>query len=225
MKVLYCGYRRWANDILEYLISRIGIPFYLIKTKEELKNTNTSEYDLLLFVGWSWIIPASIVNKRNCVCVHPSPLPKYRGGSPLQHQIINGEKESMVSLFLMDNGIDTGPIIIQEPFSLEGELDDVLQRMTEAGKKAIEKFLVDYLKTHIIISKDQNHSEATTFKRRTKAMSEITIDDIKNSTAEQLYNKVRCLQDPYPNAYITCKNGTRLYIEKAKLFDLAHDIF
>ena len=48
-------------------------------------------------------------------------------------------------------------------------------------------------------------------------MSEIKIDDIQEFTASQLHDKVRALQDPYPNAFITCKDGSRLYIKKTKI--------
>jgi len=48
-------------------------------------------------------------------------------------------------------------------------------------------------------------------------MSEIDIDDLKNYTAEELHNKVRALQNPYPNAFIKCKNGTKLIIKKTQI--------
>ena len=66
--------------------------------------------DLVLFYGWSDIIASEIISEYSCLMLHPSPLPKYRGGSPIQNQIINGEVDSAVSIFLMDEGIDTGPI-------------------------------------------------------------------------------------------------------------------
>ena len=50
-------------------------------------------------------------------------------------------------------------------------------------------------------------------------MSEIKIDEIKNCTAKELYNKIRSLQDPYPNAFIKCKDGTKLFITHTKLGD------
>ena len=48
-------------------------------------------------------------------------------------------------------------------------------------------------------------------------MSEINIDDFKNYTAKELHNKVRALQNPYPNAFIVCKDGTKLYLEKVRV--------
>jgi hypothetical protein len=47
-------------------------------------------------------------------------------------------------------------------------------------------------------------------------MSEIKIDDFKQFTAEELYDKIRCLQKPYPNPFVVCKDGTKLYLEKVR---------
>ena len=62
----------------------------------------------------------------------------------------------------------------------------------------------------------QDESKATYCKRRKPEDSEITMYDLQFQTAEQIHNKVRCLQDPYPNAYITLGNGEKLYILKTQ---------
>ena len=71
--------------------------------------------NIILWYGWSWILPPNIVKEYNCVALHPSPLPKYRGGSPLQNQIINGETISAITLFKMEEGLDNGDVIKQLP--------------------------------------------------------------------------------------------------------------
>ena len=62
---------------------------------------------------------------------------------------------------------------------------------------------------------EQDHSQATTCKRRKPKDSEIKSQDFSCMTAKQLYNKIRCLQDPYPNPYIECADGTKLFIKEA----------
>ena len=217
MKILYCGYRDWSLDVFEYL-KRIFyvVDFDLVKDNESFSKLNYSDYKLLLFVGWSWIIQPDVVKNNICVCAHPSPLPKYRGGSPLQHQIINGEKESALTLFIMDDKIDAGLIVTQVPFSLEGELDEVVKRMREATKDGLKLMLYAYVLDHKLPSTPQDESQKTYFKRRTPEQSEITIEEIQNSTSEQLHNKIRALQDPYPNAFIKCKDGKKLYLTLSK---------
>ena len=64
---------------------------------------------------------------------------------------------------------------------------------------------------------EQKSEEATYFARRKPEQSEITIDELENQTAEYLYNKIRMLQDPYPNAYIKTFDGKKLFIKSAQL--------
>ena len=152
---------------------------------------------MIFFVGWSWIVSEEIINKYKCICLHPSPLPKYRGGSPLQHQIINGETESAVTLFEMDNGIDTGDILFQKTISLEGNLSDIFIRIINVGCIGIREIVNGNYES---VKQDENKSSF--FNRRKIKMSEITTDDIQKYTAKELHNKIRALQSPYPNAFL-----------------------
>lgn len=76
--------------------------------------------DIIVIVAYGFIIPKNILQakKFGCLNIHPSLLPKYRGAAPLQRTIINGEKESAVCIMQMDEGLDTGDIILQEKFIL-----------------------------------------------------------------------------------------------------------
>ena len=146
--------------------------------------------------------------------LHPSPLPKYRGGSPIQNQIINGEKKSAVSIFIMNQDLDAGPICRQEEISLCGNLDNIFDRIVIAGTKLTLDMLENGLNPY-----EQDHNLATYHERRRPWQSEITIDELESQSAEYLYNKIRMLQDPYPNAYIVGKDGQKLYIKEAILDD------
>ena len=217
MKIICCTYRDWAKEIYKFLEYRFQEHnFIMINSKEELSYTNILDLnpDLILWYGWSWIIPKDILNKYYSVMLHPSPLPKYRGGSPIQNQIINGEKESAVTLFKMDKGVDTGDIISQHPFPLNGGISDIFQYITSIGidlsVNMIEKFSTLKLTP-------QDNSKSTYFKRRTPEQSEITLEELRGSTSKDLYNKIRALQDPYPNAFIKCKNGTKLYLTQSHI--------
>jgi methionyl-tRNA formyltransferase len=166
--------------------------------------------DIILWYGWSWIIPPNIVEQYECLCLHPSALPKYRGGSPIQNQIINNEKMSAVTIFKMNDGIDTGDIIKQVPMLLEGNIQEIFNRMTEIG------FIATYdLLTNGYSLRKQNNNKSTYFSRRKPTDSEITVNEILSQPAEYLYNKIRMLTDPYPNAYIKDKNGQKVYITNA----------
>lgn len=224
INILYCSYRDWSENILAYAKhfmlkehSNLNVNFVHISTTEELLNLDLAKFDLLFFIGWSEIIPNNIVDSNYCICLHPSQLPKYRGGSPIQHQIINGDYDSAISFFIMDSGLDTGDILYQIPIKLDGELSDIFSNIVNSSYTTVCQIIIDYIKNGKLQGVPQNNDISTTVKRRNKHMSEIQISDFKYYTATQLYDKIRSLQDPYPNAYIRCKDNTILYITKAKV--------
>ena len=181
---------------------------------EKYDEENIREYNptYILFYGWSDIIDEKIINDFECIMLHPSPLPKYRGGSPIQNQIIRGEKDSAVTLFIMDSGIDTGDIIAQEYLSLDGNLNEIFDEIISIGfmlTKDIFENGFERIK--------QDNSKATYYKRRTPEMSEITLEDLSDLDSNYLYNKIRMLQDPYPNAFIKLDDGRKLKIKLAEL--------
>lgn len=219
-KIVFCGYRDWSIEIFNFIKTRYGnqVELHLIKSQEEFsKKTSSINPKLIFFIGWSWIIEKKIVEKYTCICLHPSPLPKYRGGSPIQNQMINGEQKSAVSFFIMDEFIDKGPVVWQGDFSLEGDLKDVLDRITEQGKHGLSQIIDTFLNEGSLPSKPQDEKKANYFNRRTPEMSEIKLSDFEKLTAEEIHNKIRALQDPYPNAFVICKDGTRLYLQKSKI--------
>jgi methionyl-tRNA formyltransferase len=217
MKILCCTYRKWAKEIYNNLENEFpNHQFIRINSKTEYENINIPSInpDLILWYGWSWIIPELLLTKYYSVMLHPSPLPKYRGGSPIQNQIINGEKESAVTLFKMDGGIDTGDIIYQQSFDLDHDLNNIFNYITKIGTSLSSKMIKNFKTLKLT---PQNNNESTYYKRRTPDQSEITFQEILDSPSKDLYNKIRALQDPYPNAFIKCKDGTKLYLTKAHI--------
>ena len=210
MKIVYYGYRDWAINIF----SKIEInEKYLINYKD-YSLLDTLNPNLVFFIGWSDIIPNEIVEKYTCICLHPSPLPKYRGGSPIQNQIINGEKNSAVTFFIMDKKLDNGDIIYQPYLSLDGVLDKIFEDIELIGIKYINKIIKDYQNNSVKVYK-QDNTEATFFKRRKESDSEISINELLDNEPIYLYNKIRSLNYPYPNAFIKCKNGKKLFIKES----------
>ena len=214
MKIACVGYREWALKIYDFLKENTSHEFLIIRSKREYDKNKIYNFnpDMVLFYGWSWIIDEEMIEKHRCIMLHPSPLPKYRGGSPIQNQIINGEENGAVTLFIMDKGIDTGNIIAQEPMSLSGSITDIFDRMSCLGSK----LTVDIIENGYVETQ-QDNSQATLFSRRKRAQSEMTMYDLKNLTARQLYDKIRMLGDPYPNVFIRTKDGKKLLIKKAEI--------
>ena len=113
-----------TNSPVHVLAASNNIPVYTPKTlrdQEAAQLIDSIEADIIVVVAYGFIIPGNILKakKYGCLNIHPSKLPKYRGAAPLQRTIINGEKESAVCIIQMDEGLDTGDIILQKDFSLE----------------------------------------------------------------------------------------------------------
>ena len=211
MKIVYYGYRDWSINIF----SKLEISEKYLITGKDYSILEHITPNLVFFIGWSDIIPKEIIEKYTCICLHPSPLPKYRGGSPIQHQIINGEIDSAVTFFVMDQGVDTGNIIYQQYLSLEGELNDIFKQIELIGVEYLNKIIYDYhndkLKSYC-----QDNLNSTYYKRRKESDSEIKIEDMLNNEPIILYNKIRSLTDPYPTAFIKCKDGKKLFLIDVK---------
>jgi methionyl-tRNA formyltransferase len=217
MRIACISYRKWALDIYDYLALHTDHTFLIIRSKGQFDENAIRDFkpDYVLFYGWSWIIAKGVLDDLTCVMLHPSALPKYRGGSPIQNQIIAGETVSMVTLFKMNEGIDTGDIYYQQEYSLEGSLDDIFLRLTKIGTQLTILLLRDRK-----IPVPQDHSLATFCKRRKPSESEITIEELRTMSAKYLHDKIRMLADPYPNAYFKTVDGKKMYF---KLIQISED--
>jgi methionyl-tRNA formyltransferase len=214
MRVACIGYRRWAINIYDRLAESLDDVFLIFRTRAQYNEEVLRDFrpDLVLFYGWSWYVPEQILQDYKCFMLHPSPLPKYRGGSPIQNQIIAGEINSKVSIFLMTDEMDAGDIIAQEDLSLEGRLDEIFKRIEDAGVRLTSNILCFGFNPT-----PQNHTKATYGKRRKPEDSEITLDEIMKCSSEHLFNKIRMLADPYPNAFIRTIDGKKLIIKEAEI--------
>ncbi len=212
---LYFGYREWAINIFNR-IRKTGGNWELC-TRPALCNKEFIDEikpDIIFFYGWSWKVADDIIDAYPCLCLHPSPLPKYRGGSPIQNQIINGETESAVTIFKMGKGIDDGHIIKQHPMSLEGYLCDIFDRMVEIGERLTWQIIESY-NWDVVQGKPQDESDASYCYRRNPTQSEIFPESFQMVSAELIYDMVRCLQHPYPEVFIKCKTG-KLILERVR---------
>mgnify|MGYP003706908869 CR=1 FL=1 len=217
MKLACVGYRPWALNIYAKLQKEFPSYNFLIQnSKQEYNEHNIVQFrpDFILFYGWSEIISVDLVKSFKCLMLHPSPLPKYRGGSPIQNQIIAGEIDSAVSIFQMDAGVDTGPIVKQEYLSLMGSLVEIFLRIESIGYKLTKEILLNGFTLQT-----QDHKSATEFSRLSPKMSEITLEELSKSSSLYLSNKIRMLQDPYPNPFFKTCDGKKLVFKLVEIED------
>lgn len=156
---------------------------------------STFNLQLFLVASYGKIIPKAVIDlpKYQTLNIHPSLLPKYRGPAPLQGQILNNEKEVGVSIMLIDEQVDHGPVITQEKVSIPvwpvkyTELEKIL---AETGAELFTKVLPDWVAGKII-PKEQDHTQATFTKKVEKADGEIDLitgDPYKNFLKIQAFN-------------------------------------
>jgi methionyl-tRNA formyltransferase len=218
--VILCGYRDWAIRINEYVASMKEVNcIHFIKTKEEydriIPTISFLDIDFILFVGWSWMVDENVLKECLCLGIHPSDLPKYRGGSPIQHQIINGLKNTKITLMsLSHKKVDAGDIYAKEDVSLMGNnMDIVFENIIRSSKQMMTNFISNYSKVR---PRKQVLENGSYYKRRTPRESRLTIEKMSAMTLEQIYNFVRALTDPYPNAYIEDDNGNKLILKQVE---------
>ena len=149
--------------------------------------------EIIFFPDWSWIIPNEIISNYKCICFHESNLPKFRGGSPIQNQIIRGITKTKTTAFIMNEKIDAGDIILQKNLSLEGSIQEIFSRMSENDYSLILKIMNGRYK------RKKQSGKPTTYSRRKPKESELKS---LNHSIRYLYNFIRMLEDPYPNAFI-----------------------
>jgi methionyl-tRNA formyltransferase len=120
--------------------------------------------DVFLVADFGQIIPPEIlpIPKYGCLCIHPSLLPKYRGASPVPAVILAGDQETGVTIFLMDEKIDHGPIIAQfkEKMSEKDSAETLCSRLFAAGAKVLLSILPAWIEGRIK-PREQAHHQAT----------------------------------------------------------------
>lgn len=210
-KYLFCCYREHFIKLYEDKLKKLPYDIVLLTdnnalTLDYIKKINPR---YIFFPDWSWVISREIVEGYDCICFHEAPLPMFRGGSPIQNQIIRGIKNTKLTAFKMDEGIDTGDILLQEELSLEGHLKEILARITEL----VYIMVVKIIQGKFTIRKQEG--ESSFYRRRTP--EESRLPDLKPDIG-YLYDFIRMLEDPYPNAYLEIDDKTVVFKE-AELID------
>ena len=181
-----------AHNIPVYQPKRIREPECI----EELRKYNA---DIMVVIAFGQILPKEILEMTpyGCVNVHASLLPSYRGAAPIQWAVINGEKVSGVTTMQMDEGLDTGDMLLKVEIPLDeketgGSLHD---KLAEAGARLCVETL-DALKAGTVTPEKQGDSPTAYAKMLDKHMGKI---DWKMS-AKEIERLIRGL-NPWPSAY------------------------
>ncbi|MCW5906552.1 MAG: methionyl-tRNA formyltransferase [Chitinophagales bacterium] len=194
---------------LQTIAEQRGIPFFEVDSVPGKKLTDyTSQLqelapDVMLVLGWYYMVPKSVRNiaKAGAWGIHASLLPKYAGGAPLVWAIINGETQTGVTLFKLDNGVDDGDIICQQAFPIEKEdtIKEVYAKATEHSKLLLKQALTNI---NNVTFTPQDKSKIEVYPQRKPEDGEIDW----NWDPERIKNFVRAQTKPYPGAYTIINN-------------------
>ena len=209
MNYVYCAHRKYSLNVFKKLKKK-NKNFILVNGNDNLTLSKIKKINpqFIFFPDWSWIVPNEIIKNYQCICIHESNLPKFRGGSPLQNQIIRGIKKTKSTAFLMNDKLDAGKILLKKDLSLDGTLDEIFQRMEKNNYDLITKIIQGKFK---LLSQK---GKPTFYNRRKPSQSEL-----KNLNHSKLYlhDFIRMLADPYPNAFI--KIGKKKIVFKSSKLD------
>jgi methionyl-tRNA formyltransferase len=172
--------------------------------------------DLIAVAAFGRILPPAILSMplKGCINVHASLLPKYRGAGPIHWAIINGETETGITTMLMDEGMDTGAMLLQEaiPIKPDDTAGTLSPRLAEVGGRLLVQTLAQ-LRAGTARPRPQDHNTATMAPLLKK--EDGLIDWTMSASA--IVNRIRGLT-PWPGAYTFC--GTeRWVISRAKALD------
>jgi methionyl-tRNA formyltransferase len=146
------------------------------------------------------IIPKEIINlfPKGILNIHPSLLPKYRGPNPIRETILQGDKETGITIFLIDELIDHGPIIIQETLPLTGKENFIQleEKLGKLGGKVLSKIIEDYFNDKLTPT-PQDETKATYTKKLTKEDGILNLND----SYQNWDRKIRAL-NPWPGTFI-----------------------
>ena len=166
-----------------------NIPTHTPKTKQELTTTIQSlNPDLLIVVAYGMILEKEITDTYFCINIHASILPKYRGASPIQAALMNGDKETGNTLIRMNEKMDEGNILKTTNISIQA--DDTFESLSEKLSNNAAQLIVDFINEEYVndtyLETIQNNTIATYTKKILK--EELEIKDFSNH--ESVHNKI-----------------------------------
>jgi len=172
-----------------------------IRTEEFLAEIRSFKADLIVVTAYGRILPGSLLNlpPLGTINVHGSLLPKYRGAAPIQWAVLNGEKETGITIMQMDEGMDTGDILLPGalPITAEDTAGSLAAKMADLGGSLLIEAL-ERLKAGKLPSTKQDEALATLAPPLNKQQSEIDW----SKTATEISCQIRGL-DPWPMAHTT----------------------
>ncbi len=183
-----------------------GTPVYQPKTLRDGAAAETIRElapDLIVVVAYGRILPKEVLElpRYGCINLHVSLLPKYRGSAPIQWSVINGDERTGVTIMQLDEGLDTGDILMVEPVDIgpEETSGELFDRISAVGAETLLRCIGE-IEVGRVTPVPQDHSKATLAPPLTKEMALFGFD----KPAQVIHDLVRGM-NPWPMAYFLCE--------------------
>ncbi len=203
------GFRTFDDLVPPPVLQKIG------KVKNHVEQIRGLQPDVIFVVGFSQIIPKAVLDvpPLGVIGFHSAVLPGRRGASPLIWAMVDGLTETGVTMFYMDEGIDTGDVIASERFVIDEDdySIDILRKADDATMNLLRHHL-DQILDGTAPRLQQDEVTSTYTRRRTPADGEIDW----TRPAHEIVNLIRALAPPYPVAHAFGGDGVPILIEKAR---------
>ena len=189
-----------------------------VREKSVVSQLKRLEPDVIVVIAFGQILPRSILDipSSGCFNIHPSLLPKYRGAAPIQWALINGETETGITIMLLDEGEDTGDIILQKRSKIDPETDAILLYQ-QLGNLA-PNLLIHVLRRSIDqlpMTQPQENSLATYAPQLTKEHGNVNW----NKSAVEILNLVRGTAI-WPQAHAFLRDNLHIKILSCSLMSI-----
>ena len=169
---------------------------FKISNEINSKKISKTNPKIIFFIHWSKKISENLFKKNLCIQFHSSDLPKFRGGSPIQNQILRKVFKTKISAFKINNFIDAGDICLKKDFYLQGNAENIYKNME---KKCVQMIKIISKKKKLKFYKQVG--KKSFFRRRKSEQSDLTKNNFKNYSS--LFDFIRMLDaEDYPKAFI-----------------------
>ncbi len=213
--------KKETPSVIHAFANERNIPVFTpvsLKSPEEQTRFSALNADIAVVVAYGLLLPKPILSgtKYGCLNIHPSLLPRWRGAAPIQRAIMAGDTETGVCIMQMDEGMDTGAVLMQENFDIadDATAGDLHDELSVRGAELLLKTLAELGK---IVPIPQTDIGFTYAKKITKEEAKIDW----NLPATEIANMVRGL-NPYPCAYFM-DAGNKIKLYKVKVVDIQQD--
>ena len=203
------------------LAVKSNIPVYTpttLRSQEVMDLISSIQADVIVVCSYGFIVPKDILEakKYGCLNIHPSSLPKYRGAAPLQYSIINGDATTEVCVMQMDEGLDTGPVILRQKLDISPNIS--LSTLHDQCAQIGAELLMGVLQDIAILPRiAQSQNEASYAHKLTKQDGRINW----NKSAWEIECQIRGM-NPWPG---TCflHEGNEIKLLEASVVFLEHN--